>query len=379
MLKKVARFAKQFKTPALNIAVRWSGLLWLWRYMHRDHVIVLMIHGTMDGDTPSSWTPLRDRLSPKQLDKVLRVLSPRYRFVSLDEAVEIVTGKRLSRRAMVVTFDDGYRNNITNALPVLQRYGIPAAIFLPTGHIDSQKPFWYDRIDYALQQAKIQRLEYRFDSTTVLLRGEDREQLKHSFEDLRAKAKGMGCAEEEMISRLEPLAVELERRSQSSLSNRMADDPWAALLTWAEVRAAQSSGVEFGSHTVDHVALGAADQHTICEQLVESKQTLERELGTPCRHIAYPYGSFNALVAELTRACGYSVGVTTEEGTNPPGTDPIALRRINVPVHGGETEILAILSGFYPALWRVKDQARAWLGRLPGFAGVRETSPATEL
>jgi peptidoglycan/xylan/chitin deacetylase (PgdA/CDA1 family) len=379
MLKKAVQFAKRLKTPALNAGVRWSGLLWLWRYIHRSHVIVLMIHGTMDGDSASTWTPLRDRVSPKHLEKVLRVLAPRYRFVSLDEAADIVAGKKPSKRAMVVTFDDGYRNNLTHALPVLRRYGVPATVFLPTGNIDGQKPFWYDRIDYALQSAKIQQLEYRLDSTTLLLRGTDREQLKHSFEELRTKAKGMGCTEEEMVRRLEHLAEELERRSQSRLSEMMADDPWAGFLTWSEARAAQSGGVQFGSHTVDHVALATADRQSICEQLTRSKEALERELGTPCRHIAYPYGSFSPVVAELTRKCGYSAGVTTEVGTNPPGTDPIALRRIHVPVHGSDTEILAILSGLYPALWRMKDRIRAWVGRLPGFARVTENTAAAEL
>ncbi len=367
MLKKVNRVAKQFKTPAINLAVRWSGLLWLWRYMHRHHVIILMVHGTMDGDSPSDWTPLRDRISPKHLDKVLRVLAPRYRFVPLDEAAAIVSGKKPSRRAVVVTFDDGYRNNLTHALPLLRRYAVPATIFLPTGNIDTQKPFWYDRIDYALQKAKPRRLEYQLDSATIVLQGEDREQLKHSFEELRTKAKGMGCTEEEMIRRLEPLAEELEGMSQSRLADKMADDPWAGFLTWSDARVAQSSGVRFGSHTVDHVALGTAGRHSVCEQLNRSKETLERELEIPCDQIAYPYGSFSPLVAELTRSCGYSVGVTTEVGTNPPGTDPIALRRIHVPVHGSETEILASLSGLYPALWQMKDRISAWLGRKPGF------------
>src|SRR5512135_543483 len=103
MLKKAGTFVKRFRTSALNATVSWSGLLWLWRYLHRHDVIVLMIHGTMDGDTPSTWKPLRDRLSPKHLDKVLRVLAQRYRFVSLDEAAAIVTGNAPSRRALVVT------------------------------------------------------------------------------------------------------------------------------------------------------------------------------------------------------------------------------------------------------------------------------------
>jgi len=379
MLRKAARFVKRLKTSGLNATVSWSGLLWLWRYLHRDHVIVLMIHGTMDGDTPSTWRPLRDRLSPKHLDKVLRVLAPRYRFVSLDEAVAIVARKAPSRRAMVLTFDDGYRNNITHAIPVLQRYRMPATIFLPTGNIDSQMPFWYDRVDYALQHSKIQRLEYQLDSSTGVLKGKDRERLKRSFEELREKAKGMGCTEEEMIRRLEPLTEELERRAQSKLSDKMGDDPWAGLLTWPEARAAQSSSVRFGSHTVDHVALGTASRLAVCEQLARSKETLERELGTACGHVAYPYGSFSPLVAEVTRSCGYSAGVTTEEGTNPPGTDPIALRRLNVPVSGSETEILANLSGFYPALWRMRDRLHLWLRPRAGVAAARKTSAVREL
>ena len=75
-------------------------------------------------------------------------------FVSLGDAVEMLAGRKpLVPYSLVLTFDDGYRNNITHALPLLRRNQVPATIYLATGHVEERRPFSFDRLDYALQHA----------------------------------------------------------------------------------------------------------------------------------------------------------------------------------------------------------------------------------
>jgi peptidoglycan/xylan/chitin deacetylase (PgdA/CDA1 family) len=86
-------------------------------------------------DVPRAEDPLGLCTSPRDLERVLRYLKARsYEFVSLDEAVDVMTGERPRRGRMAcLTFDDGYRDFYTNAFPILQRYGAPATVFLVSG------------------------------------------------------------------------------------------------------------------------------------------------------------------------------------------------------------------------------------------------------
>src|SRR5712692_7836711 len=93
--------------------MRWSGVMRLWRFVYRHRVIILTIHGVMDQTESTSWSPLRAQLPPERLEACIRLLSRHYRFVTLQDAVEMVIGQRRDRPfSLAITFDDGYRNHI---------------------------------------------------------------------------------------------------------------------------------------------------------------------------------------------------------------------------------------------------------------------------
>src|SRR5262245_47950086 len=115
--------------------LRWSGFMWLWRFLHRYEVGILTMHGVMDTGEHTAWVPLRPQLSRWRLEECVRGLSNYYHFISLEDAVSMLTGRKPVRPySLVLTFDDGYRNNIKHALPILRRYGVPATFFVATGH-----------------------------------------------------------------------------------------------------------------------------------------------------------------------------------------------------------------------------------------------------
>ncbi|HVY60262.1 MAG TPA: polysaccharide deacetylase family protein, partial [Planctomycetota bacterium] len=292
-------------------------------------------------DGAAAWEPLRARPSRAELAGILEVLGRRYRVVPLAAAVEMLAGRRpVEPYSLAITFDDGYRNNVTHALPVLRRFGAPATIFLATGKLDARATFAFDRLDYALQQGPGAR---------------DRAAVAAAFSEQRSALKGRLGADLESGRELEEIVARREAEVGRTLRELGEAEPWTALLTWEEVeRHAADPLLEFGSHTVDHVRLGLADAATARDQVRRSKEAIERRTGRPCAQFAYPNGSFSPAAVAAVREAGYTCAVTTEDGINAPGADPLALRRIGIPLGASATEILAVASGLSAAIAALK-------------------------
>ena len=161
---------------------------------------------------------------------------------------------------------------------------------------------------------------------------------------------------------LRRLVAECEARAGRSLEAARDSDGWAALLSWTDVAAlAAEPLVELGSHSVDHFRLGLAGEAEVRDQLRRSKRAIEEQTRRPCTLLAYPNGSYTPRVAAIAHAEGYSCAVTTDEGVNPKGVDPLALRRIAVPPDADPAELLAIVAGLAEDLRELRQR----LGLLP--------------
>jgi peptidoglycan/xylan/chitin deacetylase (PgdA/CDA1 family) len=336
---------------AIGWVLRWVGALWTWRFLHRHDLIILTVHGVMDAHTRTVWTPLRPQLPRQRLAECLRVLSCHYRFVSLTDAVDMLAGRVPARPyCAVLTFDDGYRNNLTHALPILRRHGVPATFFLATGHIDQRRPFWFDRLDYALQHLPAGAHELRVGARIFRIDATDGAALRASYKRLRDQEKAQVRHDTAMLHDMDALAAMLEAQSGQRLADIFEHDDWTAVMTWDDVRAAAGPDVSFGSHTVDHIRLSFVDAETMQDQLRRSKTRIEAETKRACRHFCYPNGSVDVRAAEAARACGYEAAVTTDEGANRPGCDLMTLRRVDLPPSGDPTQILLEVSGLSAAL-----------------------------
>lgn len=326
--------------------IGYSGLIDAIRYFNKDRITILYLHGVMDDKKPCSWVPLRPQLSPRQLDKSLSIISRYYRFISFDEAIDILKGviPPISY-AVVVTFDDGYRNNIKYALPVLKRYGIDPIIFLTAGNIENRVPFWFDRLDFALQHVPIESMEFKIDNKPVPMDFKDRSSLRSSFKYLRGCAKTLDRNDYAMQKEIDAISTELEKKSGQRLNDLFEEDDWSALLTWDEAMKVSEEGVSFGSHTIGHTRLRLVDDDSIRDELSISKAMIERRLKKPCRHLCYPNGSFDERSVTIARECGYDSAATTIPGLNKIGDDLFRLRRISFPSEDDETKVLAAMIG----------------------------------
>jgi peptidoglycan/xylan/chitin deacetylase (PgdA/CDA1 family) len=325
----------------------------------------MMLHGVMDEEIASTWVPLRPPISRKRLRRTLEILSNYYTFIGLEDAVEMIAGRvPLRENSLVLTFDDGYRNQLKHTLPILQAFDAPATIFLATGHIEHRKPFWFDRLDYALQHARLVGREFKVGNDIVKFSSESRDDLRASFKQLRDAAKRANRPDIMMVKEMEGLAELLENESGYRLADIIEEDDWSAHLTWPEIaEAATIEGVTFGSHTVDHVRLGLTDEIEIRRQLTRSKESIERHTGKECRFFCFPSGSFSSLSLRLVKECGYKACVTTQEGLNRRNQNPLVLRRVSPPSSDKRADLL------WQTLQLSNPKAILELGRTPAPAG----------
>ena len=108
----------------IALLLRATFVLHIVRFLNRKKVTILMLHGVAGDHAEAGWAPLWPRMTPERLDLVLSQLGRHYRFVSIDDAVDMIAGRKPAlSNALTLTFDDGYRNNLTEALPVLEKQG----------------------------------------------------------------------------------------------------------------------------------------------------------------------------------------------------------------------------------------------------------------
>jgi peptidoglycan/xylan/chitin deacetylase (PgdA/CDA1 family) len=338
---------------ALNALYR-CGVLGLWSWTNRRRVTILMMHGVTDPASSPAWRPLRPQMSPERLDECLRVLSRRYRFVSLADAVAMLQGRiPVIPFSLAVTFDDGYRNQLKYGLAILRKWDAPGTFFLSTGHVEWRRPFWFDRLDYALQQWRVHDRTVTAGSTSVRLNGRDRAALRAWYKELRDAAKDIRRPDAEMILEMESLAERFEGESGRRLADVFEDDDWTSIVDWDDVKRGMADDVTFGSHTVDHLRLAFVDAAIADDQLRRSREAIEQRTGQPCRYFCYPNGSVSPVAASRVAHAGYEAAVGTEPGLNAPGDDLMRLRRMSLPETGGPGEILAEVSGFLQAIRRL--------------------------
>jgi peptidoglycan/xylan/chitin deacetylase (PgdA/CDA1 family) len=313
---------------ALSATVEHSGLGRLARRWRRvtagARIFVLAYHRVVDEIAYGG--PINPSLcvTADSFRRQMEQLRARFTILPLASVVRAVRGEgELLRDAAAVTFDDGYRDLIVRAAPILRALGIPATVFVPTGfdrHQPAARLLPHDRLYAALWSARRRALPLSRlgDSETAL-------QLARA-EHLLAAA-GPAAAVDELIRLLPASAL---ARLIATLEQHLgppALDGGAAVLQPAEVRALADDGWEIGGHTEGHVVLTHEPLDEVRRQLAASKADLERWSGRPCRYFAYCNGYHSRRLVDELRRAGYAAAVTTCDRSNAAGDDVFRLGR----------------------------------------------------
>lgn len=266
-------------------------------------------------------------------ERQMRFLSRHYRVLSLTALLAAAKRNEIPRRAVAVTFDDGYEDVYTFALPVLQRCRIPAMVYLATGFVQSGDAMWNDRIGAAIRDTRREKLDAVGEGMRDL-------PLRTEEERRQALAYVLGLLKRRPPDERDELTGAVVR----SLGVR--EERLPRMLSWDQVRHMRDAGIEFGAHTVRHPILSCVPAGEAMGEIVESKRTIEGEVQQPVLHFAYPNGrasDFNAATKRLLVNAGFESAVSTIFGCNTRETDRYALRR------GGPSEDAT--NAFASKLW----------------------------
>ena len=245
-------------------------------------------------------------------------LAKNFPLVTLDQ---VASGEFSQRHdyCVAITFDDGYRDNLLHALPVLRELGVPATIFLATGYIETGELPWYDQLGVAFKLSMQKRLalgdiggpECSLDNQSDRLQALEQcsRWLRTVDEPTRLKSQ---C---ELFRALRVPQV-------LNLPNMM--------LSWDEIRRMSRQGMSFGAHTVTHPVTATLSKARLEQEIGGSKQTIEAKLQLPVKHFAYPFGrprDYSLEAKHVVQELGFSSAVTTSWGFNSPHDDRFELKR----------------------------------------------------
>jgi peptidoglycan/xylan/chitin deacetylase (PgdA/CDA1 family) len=246
-------------------------------------------------------------VTPGFLESVVeRVRAQGFDIVAMDEVPERIRAGDEARPFVAFTFDDGYRDNAEFAYPILKRHGVPFTIYLPTSFIDHEGELWWLVLEKTIQTqrtvvASIGGRTVHFDCSTAALKNEAWREIYWWLRSL---------PETDLRAYVRDLAA------RHGLDFR--DICRSLCMTWDEVRTlGEDPLVTYGAHTVNHVMLAKYPQETVREEMLGSKERLERELGRPMKHFAYPVGdptSAGTREFDMARELGFVTAVTTRPG-----------------------------------------------------------------
>jgi peptidoglycan/xylan/chitin deacetylase (PgdA/CDA1 family) len=330
--------------PVLQSVARAARLDLLARVANRRRLLIVTYHGIRDDASPArSWL----LLPLSEFERQVEFLGAHYDVLPIDEALAETES---SRPRACITFDDGYRNNLEFALPVLQRLRLPATIFLPTAFIGSKDLLWTTRLDFAFRRVD-ESTRSLFASWASVSGAKDGDVPTHRISD--ALKRMAPVKRNEMLMRI------------FSQAPAPTDEEVAphAFLSWEEVAAMEATGlVAFGAHTVNHEIVRNLNDVTLRRELADSLAVVRARCARPSRVFAYPNGrdiDFDDRAARILEELGCIAAVSTIEGLNDSSAPRYALRRISVGGDMGFAEFRSRVSGLDSQARRlVKEGAR---------------------
>lgn len=260
-------------------------------------------------------------VTPEHFAQHMELLQKHCVVMPLSELVRVVQQGRASRRMIAITFDDGYADNLHQALPLLEKYGMPATVYVASGTLDTPREFWWDELHRLLL------LPGRLPAVIrVLVRGEEiisalGDSAAHSerqWKELSAWSVVSSddpsprhalyrqlCRHFKLMRPSERETVLSDLRAQIGVGEVGRETHRA--LTGQELRKLATGDIEIGGHTVSHSSLGVLSPEEQRAEIQDGNRGLERILGQPITSFSYPFGCRTDFTAE-------TVGVVRHEG-----------------------------------------------------------------
>lgn len=325
----------QVKNYALS-GFAFAGIVRLGVRLHARDALVLVYHGILSEEKAE---PFRYHHTVAEFEAHLDWLAAHCTPVGLADFARWKRGEWQPRKPPVlVTFDDGYRNNAAVAAPLLIHKGFPALFFIASGYVDGTRVLWPDEVFARVVAWNGAPLEDPAGAVHVVpqLR-RDREALALSVVE--------ACKNCDDARRREFIAY---LANATPRVDPLQDHDAQAFMSWSDVRALSGAGFDLGSHTVTHPILSSLSPERLRQELRESRAAIEGQTGLQCKALAYPNGRSRDItdtVLAATGEAGYEFAVTVSNRWCSRSRDPLQLDRISPPGHSSPATFALHASG----------------------------------
>ena len=306
----------------------------------KSGAIILMYHSVAEKPEAQFIDP-RDHVPPDIFEKQMEFLSRQRKVISLQELLDMLRlGETPKAGSVVITFDDGYLDNLTVAAPILDRLRLTATIFLPTGYIDRGENQWVDQVFTAFK--------FRTSDELIWDHGQ-----KYKYNLINPKE--CNLAYQTLCSHFLCTNAEKRRSLLKMLLNQLLPSarPPRLTMTWEDIQTLQANHQCFliGCHTAEHIDLTSVSHHEALRELTSCAKWVEEKLGIQAQHFCFPYGRTSKQLRLLVAKAGFNsaCGSDDYDPVINSRTNPFKLPRIEAPPSMSRFDILTETanSGFW--------------------------------
>ena len=279
----------------------------------KNRFVILTYHRVLDNDAIN----YPGDIAVEQFEMQMSMLSNYFNVVHLDKAISQLDGQSLGRRTICVTFDDGYKDNLVNAAPILKKYSIPGIVFIATGYT-SGNCMWNDIIIEAIKNTSKDELELeKFGLGNYKL----------------GSLEGRINTVSELLNKVKYLDED-EREKYALLVNNECETeiPRNLMMNESEISQLQAFDMKIGGHTVTHPILTKVSLQGATEEIVSGKEDLFKITHREADVFAYPNGRKNTDYTDehvdIVKNAGFDMAVATNPGFVIISSDRFQLPRI---------------------------------------------------
>ena len=337
-LRFIMQLCRKFLFKFLDL----SGINILFRFLNRKKVIILWYHGICD-DSFQLLSDFDERHIQKSnfRNQLTFLKKNRFVFLTMTELINAFTNKKKINKTVVITFDDGYNNVLTNAYPIMKEFNAKGCLYLVSDLINNDKLLWTDYIETVVRNSPVGDFEFVFKGKTIHYFLDNKKSFEDAIQDLKTKLRTL--SNNERISHMTQF-------SNKKINNVPKEFIFAQ---WKDIQNLDRKILEIGCHTKSHPNLTSlSSSKEFEEEIKNSKIEIERMIGYEIIHFCYPAGDYNKDIINKVKEYEYKSAVTIKHGFNDVTTDVYQLKRIEAP----EDFLFfkSLISGSYLFLYRIK-------------------------
>jgi len=319
------------------------GVNILFRFLNRNNAIILWYHGICD-DTFTLLSGYDERhIQKSNFRKQLIFLKKKgYNFLTMSELIDLLKSKKKIKKMVVLTFDDGYKNIVTNAYPIMKEFNAKGCFYLVSGLIDSNELLWTDYVETVIRNSGIGKFEFIFEGKKIYYTLEDKKSYEDTILDIKKKLRTL--PDTERVNHLK----QFNDKEATVFPNEFI------FAKWKDIQSLDKRILEIGSHTKNHPNLTKLSSSEEFEtEIKSSKAEIEKMVGYEIKHFCYPAGEYNNDIIKNVKECGYKSAVTIIHGFNDERTDLFHLKRTEITENF--LEFKSKVSGSFIAMYTIKQ------------------------